>query len=560
MTRLKFIELKRTLNFMSHKKLYIACILISCFSYAAYQIITSFVNMFLINSIIEENLKQLELSFVLLIVALIISVIIDPYVTYNFNQCINTTVLKLRTQMFTKIESLNNSQVIKYTSGDLLARITEDISTVEQLFGREAYVLITAIIYGIGSSVSMFLLNWRFSVIIFIMAIGSAFASFYYGPKIHGLSTQVQQKYAVLNQIIIDTILGSKTIKIYNAYNYLSNKYRSENKNLIQAEMDKNIINSKINVINFFLNTLNIIGAFSIGALMVAKGLADFGTILAVIGLQKGIVFMFERVGKYYIMIQSSLAAASRLFEILDLNCCLINKLEEKLVDKNLEKKINENIILFEKVSFAYIDEKYVIKDLYLNIQKNDIILISGASGNGKSTLLKLILGFYFANMGQIYVGGKKVNEKNAKQIRDQISYVSQDAFLFAQTIEQNIICNVNVCKHEEIVNAAKKANAHDFIMSLPDGYETLICENGSNLSNGQRQRIAIARAFLKNAPIILLDEPTASLDAESERKVKEALEKLCNEKTVILIGHEQSILKTYTKEYRLCQGTLIEV
>lgn len=548
--------IKQTLNLMEHKVIYITCMLISCGAYAVYQILTSFVHMFLINSIIGKNMNQLIISFVLLVLALIISIVIDPIVTYKFNQCINSTTLKIRIKVFTKIVSFDNSFMSKYTSGDLITRITNDILSVERLFGREAYILLTSIIYGTGASISMFSLNWHFAIFVFIMSITLVIASFYSAPQLHKVSNKVQKKHTVLNQTVIDSVLGSKSIKVFCMHDYYEKKYTILNRELIDCEMKKNKINSRINAINFLFSSINIIGAFSIGALMVIRGSLDFGTIIAVIGLQKGVIFMFERVGRYYTMMQTSLVSASRLLDILNQRTYYINQKINIVTDKF---DINENAIVFNDVKFGYFDKKDIIENLSLRIKKNEVILITGTSGAGKSTLIKLILGLYELKEGEILVNNHKVNKENKIKIRESISYVPQDAFLFNATIEQNITCNQIVESSKAVIDAAKKANIHSFIMSLPCGYDTIIQENASNLSSGQKQRIAIARAFFKNAPIILMDEPTASLDAKSEKEIKQSLEKLCYGKAVIIVSHKDNILKKITRKYVLRGKTLVE-
>lgn len=550
-------ELKQTIDLMEHKKMYMICILISCSAYSAYQIMISFVPMFLIKSIIGKNIKQLAFSFGILVCALLISTIIDPIVTYKFNQCISTMSLKLRIKIFSKIEKLGILQVAKYTSGDLISRITNDISSIEQMFKSEAYMLITSIIYGVGAAVSMFSLNVYFSSIIFIMAAATVITSFYFGSQLHKISSQIQKKYAVLNQYIMDSVLGSRDIKIFNVHNYLYKKYLNENKDLIKYEMEQNKINSKINTVNFLMSGINIVGAFAIGVFMVDRESLDFGTIVAIIGLQKGIIFMFERVGRYYTKVQSSLTASARIFEILDQDNDTIHKNKSNLFDG--KKSAAAEAIIFDKVKFSYSNKDFIINNLSLKIGKGERIAIYGASGKGKSTLLKLILGFYSLNDGEIYVNGKMVNENNIIKIRDDIAYVPQDTFLFEGTIEQNIICNQVMYSHEDVVKSAKKANAHDFIMSLPNQYNTKIRENANNFSSGQKQRIAIARAFFKNAPIILMDEPTAALDTDSEKEIKQALEELCFGRTVIIIAHQDRILEDVSKVYILESGILIE-
>jgi len=403
----------------------------------------------------------------------------------------------------------------------------------------------------------MFCLNWRFSLIIFVMAITSVSVGFYFGPILNQISCRVQKKHAVLNQCVIDAVLGSKTIKVFGIHDYFYEKYIEEYDKLIQDEMARNRINATIDMVNFLVNALNIIGAFSIGAYMVYQGTLDFGTIIAVIGLQRGVVFMFERVGRYYAKIQTSLAASARIFEIHDKKAEDFTWIGQQ---EKLKRQVEEEAICLENVTFGYSNQEEVVQKLSLRIKKGEIIAITGASGQGKSTLIKLILGFYPLKEGQIYVNNKKVNEENIKKIRDEIAYVPQDTFLFEETINQNIACNQKTYTYKDVVEAAKKANVHDFIMSLPKGYQTIIRENANNLSSGQKQRIAIARAFFKNAPIILMDEPTASLDAESEAKVKQTLEELCYGKTVIIIAHQSTLLNSVTKTYVFDHGVLKEV
>lgn len=553
MKRLDMNTYKRTLNLLEHKKVYIFCMLLSCCLYPAYQISSSFVNMYIINGIVEKDFNKLILSFIILLIALILSTVVDPIITYKFNQCINLTIVNLRINLFKQIERLGILQIRKYTAGDLFSRMTNDINEVERLFGNQVYAFLIALIFGIGASVSMFCLNWRFAIIIFIMAIASVTISFYFGPRLNKISTKVQKRHAVLNQFVIDAVLGSKTVKVFHMHDYLCKKYHSENDELIKDEMNRNGINSKISTVNFLINAINVVGGFSIGAYMQTKGIVNFGTIVAVIGLQRGVIAMFEGVGRYYTMIQTALAASVRIFEIMDEKPFTLHS---ESTDENM---IKEAVIQCDDVSFGYTEGEYVINHLSLNISKGDIVLITGQSGIGKSTLLKLILGFYSANKGNIYVRNQLVNDQNIQKIRDDISYVPQDAYLFEDTIKQNIACNRKLNSFDEIVEAAKKANAHDFIMSLPNQYDTKIRENANNLSSGQKQRIAIARAFYKDTPIILMDEPTASLDAESENEVKQALKKLCYEKTVIMISHKPNILENVTRHFVFQNGLLQE-
>lgn len=252
---------------------------------------------------------------------------------------------------------------------------------------------------------------------------------------------------------------------------------------------------------------------------------------------------------------QVSLAGAKRVFEILDLP-----KEELQRKEKFVEKKVKNNyVIMLKDLSFSYNGNGEILKKINMKIEENKKYAIVGPTGSGKSTILKLLLGFYSDYKGEIYILGRELRTYSMEELRRCISYVPQDVFLFNTTIYENVRYGKLDASVEEVIEALKMDNAYDFVMNLPDGIYTQVGEKGFNLSGGQRQRIAIARAILKNAPILLLDEPTSSLDSESEDLVIEALNRLMENKTSIIIAHRLSTISDSDYIFVMNKGVIVE-
>jgi ABC-type multidrug transport system fused ATPase/permease subunit len=252
--------------------------------------------------------------------------------------------------------------------------------------------------------------------------------------------------------------------------------------------------------------------------------------------------------------IQQSVSASERVFEILDEEVKVLDLPDAKTLDTF------SNDITYKNVSFEYEENKPILKNINLNIKKGQTVAFVGASGSGKSTIANLILRFYDVNSGEILIDGMDIRNLTLESLRDKIGVVSQDVFLFNDSIRYNIAYGKLDATDEEIEIAAKAANAHKFISKMPDGYNTLIGERGMKLSGGEKQRIAIARAMLKNPPILVLDEATSALDSESEKLVQEAIETLMKNRTVILIAHRLSTVINADQIIVIDKGTIAEV
>lgn len=287
---------------------------------------------------------------------------------------------------------------------------------------------------------------------------------------------------------------------------------------------------------------------------MAAKGYTDFGTVFAILTVQGNVSSMLLNFGSAWGMMQESVAASELIHEVLNTDK------EERKPAIAPEDDTSDHYIAFENVSFSYDDSGPVLDGLNLSVKEGTVAALVGPSGGGKSTVIKLLPEFYPIGKGKIYFAGRNIDSYSADELRNMISYVPQDAYLFDASVKENIGYGKTNASDEEIIDAAKAANAHDFIMELSDGYDTLVGERGESLSGGQRQRIAIARAFLKNAPVLLLDEATSALDNENEAIVQQSIESLMKNRTVIVVAHRLSTIENADIIYVIEHGRVVQL
>jgi ATP-binding cassette, subfamily B, bacterial len=289
------------------------------------------------------------------------------------------------------------------------------------------------------------------------------------------------------------------------------------------------------------------------GGYLVIQNQLTFGSLFAFINLLNFVVNPLGSLPNIIASISEASGAAQRIFEILD------HEVERKSGSTSQPQKESASVIRFKDVDFAYQANTPVLKGLNLDIQQGQTVAIVGHSGGGKSTLLKIILGYYPLPGGQVSLFGRDLQEWQLAAARNQMAFVAQDTYLFPVSIAENIRCGKPDATQAEIEGAARLANIHDFIATLPEGYNTLVGERGARLSGGQRQRISLARAILKDAPILLLDEPTSALDTESETLVQEALDRFTANRTTLVIAHRLSTIKDADRVLVLDEGKIAE-
>jgi subfamily B ATP-binding cassette protein MsbA len=356
----------------------------------------------------------------------------------------------------------------------------------------------------------------------------------------------------LITTFLHETITGNRIVKAFNMEEYEKRRFAEENNRLFKTFFKR----IKIRALNApLMELLGGVGAAIIiwvGGHMILQGEltpGTFGSFLAAVFLCYAPI---RDLSKVNLEIQEGLAGAARVFELLDTTTD-IKEEESAILLPPISREID-----FQKITFKY-EQEIVLKDISLHVKAGDVIALVGMSGAGKTSLVNLLPRFYDVAQGQILIDGHDIRKVTLKSLRDQIGLVTQQTILFNDTARNNIAYGDQNCSDREVIEAAKAANAHDFIERLPQGYDTIIGEQGVKLSGGERQRISIARALLKNAPILILDEATSSLDSDSETEVQKALDELMKGRTVLVIAHRLSTIRNAHRIVVLSEGRIVE-
>ncbi len=446
----------------------------------------------------------------------------------------------IRRRMFHKFNSLSLRYFNERRSGDIVSRFITDVNAIQ----NTVYVTFTDIIKQpvliITFLTLAFLISWKLTLIAIISVPLSMLVIFYLGKKIKKYSIRVQEKLGEFTSVISENIYGGKIIRAFSMENFenrrfdkkLKDYFRSLIKSAIYVNMNRPITEIVSVALGVFIIWYAGREIFAGGTLAPEEFIGFLLIIFQLMVPVKDLSTVSNR-------IQESYASAKRIFEIIDAKPEIYDS------ENAIDKKEFENSIEFRDVYFKYNSEdRVILEDINLKINKHENIAIVGLSGAGKSTLVDLLPRFYDPQIGEILIDGVNTKDISLKSLRDLFGIVTQEIILFNDSVRNNISFGRDDIPISQIVMAAKNANAHDFIELTEDGYDTIIGDRGIRLSGGQKQRIAIARALLKNAPIMILDEATSSLDTESESLIQEAIEKLLKNRTSIIIAHRLSTIR----------------
>ena len=486
------------------------------------------------------------------LVFILITFLLFPFFTYlAYKATVHTTGF-IRKKAFNKLTKLPIKYFKERHSAEISSRLTNDIAEMERAYTEHLMRFLVSLITGIGTGIVMFFIEWRLALIVVISALVSYGFNTLYARRLRHVSRNVQKHLGVLNTKLSNIISGIRVIRIFNIQTLILNKFIKSNEDVYSHSKDKINKQATIDGLNALLGFSSFIGLTGFGAYLVLNGMTTVGVIIAIVQLQNGVTSLIRGLGTFISSIQSRLAEGESVIETTE-------EREEPDHYGYESLKMDETSALTVKdLHFAY-DKTYVVDGVSLNLKKGETAALVGPSGGGKSTLFKLILQFHEADKGSMAIHGDTPKESTLKAIRNSISYVPQDAHVFQGTVKENIAYGSKDLDESAIMDAAKAANAHEFIKSLKDGYDTLIGENGTTLSGGQRQRIAIARAILKDAPILLLDEATSALDNTSEKIIQDALFKLMENKTSLIIAHRLSTIKHSDTIFVIDEGKITE-
>ena len=465
----------------------------------------------------------------------------------------NGVIKDFRNEIYNKIVKLSMSYYSEKKKGDIVARISSDVLEIDNSFLSIFELIIKEPLMILFTLISMYIISPELTgfVIIFI-PISAIFISVV-GKSLKRQSLKVQKEQGLFISLVDETLNGLKIVKIFNAENAFSRKFTESTKRLYK--FSNSVINRKnlAGPLSEFLGICSITVILWYGGMMVLKeNSLDASTFLVYLGLAYNILTPAKSLSKASYKIRKAYGAAERVFQVLD-DKRFIKSNEDNTPLKDFSTSIN-----FNNVSFRYESED-VIKNLSLKIKKGETVALVGQSGSGKSTIANLISRFYDISEGEITVDGKNIKEVNLKSLRKLIGLVTQDSILFNDSIKNNLLIGKENATDQEIIQALKIANAWEFVKELPETIESNIGDSGNKLSGGQKQRLSIARAVLKNPPIMILDEATSALDSESESLVQIALDNVMKNKTSLVIAHRLSTIQKADNILVLDKGKVIE-
>lgn len=463
-------------------------------------------------------------------------------------------VKDFRDDAFSHLHALPLSYFKNEKTGHLISKITNDAAVVQSIspvfFNLVREPLTIAVFVGIALSIS-----WQLTILSFLILPFSLLIIGWIGLKIKKQSLNLQEKMAGITSILEETINGVKIIKAFGMENYEINKFKKETTKYSKIILKMVRIKNAASPITEFLSVLiGVIIIFLGGKLVLTtqelKASEFLGLLFAIFQIMPPI----KELSNVNNMIQVSSAAAERIFEIVDTTPDIKDSINPS------EKESLDNSIEFKNVSFIYSDsEDKVLDDVSFKVNKGQIIAFVGSSGAGKTTLVDLIPRFYDPSDGAVLIDGTDIRDMKIENLRRLMGIVTQETVLFNESVKNNISYGTGNVSDEDIIEAAKAANAHDFIMKLPEKYNQIIGERGTKLSGGQRQRLSIARALLKNPPIMIFDEATSALDNESEVLVQQAIERLMKERTTFVIAHRLSTIRNADRILVLDRGKIIQ-
>jgi ABC-type multidrug transport system fused ATPase/permease subunit len=432
------------------------------------------------------------------------------------------------------------------------------MNTAYQVFqGYIFTALVKSIVITLFSIATMIFISWEFVVYGIIGCIICVILATRLNPIVRRLETQAKSSIDECSTILAETIAGRVVIRIFLLTKVIFDKYKKAcNIIFLNRSHYQTVQGAVYGLIDGVVYVLPLCG-FILGSILISYGKSNIADVVYCVSVLNILMQAMLDFSGFANFIQPTIVSAKRIFDVLDTS--LANKTQAADSTKDLDKS-KQTALEFDNVSFSYKDtDKIVLKNISFNVTTGTKIGFIGSSGAGKTTIIKLIEKFYVPTGGKIIFFGEDLNNIDENILRENLSYIPQECTLFNVSIAQNIEYGKLGATLDEIKSAAKDANIHDFIESLPNGYNTMIGEDGLGLSGGQKQRVSIARAILRNAPIILLDEPTSALDSQTEQEILQNMRTVFEEKTVITISHRFNILEGYDVIYNLVDGNIVE-
>ena len=464
-------------------------------------------------------------------------------------------IARLRRDLYAHLQRMSLSFFTSRHTAELMSRVVTDVNRLARLSSTVLVMTIRQTVMVVALATVMFVRDWRLAVIALVVFPFVGVAVRAIGRRLYRINKRSQQKIAELNVLLHEAFSGTKIVKAFGRESHEIDRFDRVNRGLLSLALKDHRTDEITDPLMEVLAAFGIMGALWYGGQQVINGTmtpGDFFSFTAAVALLYGPVRQLSRIVN---TVQQSTSSVERVFEILDLPPAIADRPNAVALDAFRES------LAFEHVSFRHTDsEELTLRDVSLTVGRGEVVAFVGMSGAGKSTLMDLLPRFHDVSAGRIAIDGHDLRDVSQASLRALIGIVTQETFLFSDSILYNIAYGRLGAPFEDVVRAARQAHAEEFIAGCPDGYQTLVGERGVRLSGGQRQRIAIARAFLKNPPILILDEATSDLDAESEFMIQQALAELMQGRTVLVIAHRLATVRNADRIVVVHEGRIAEV
>ncbi|WP_369354701.1 ABC transporter ATP-binding protein [Lysinibacillus capsici] len=513
---------------------------------------------YMIGHIIDDYIMKKDINGTIrlgIVLAVIFTVasILTWLQTYVMIHVAMKTIRTLRLELFQKLQTLTLRFFDQRALGDLMSRVTNDIDNLNTALAQSVTQIVSSILTVIGVSIAMFTLSWPLAIVTLIIIPLIVFTTKQIIKRSSKNYAARQRDLGKLNGYIEEMITGSEVLTLFGKEQQTIDTFHQQNENLRNSAQRAEITSGLLGPINNFMNNLGLAVVIGTGAFLAVKSIVTVGIIAAFVTYTRQFFRPLNQLSNLLNTFQSAIAGAERVFEILDE--------PSEVADKpNAIKTASlKGDVVFKQVSFSYESNKPVLKNIDFHAKAGETFALVGPTGSGKTTIINLLTRFYDVDQGEILIDGHNIENYQMETIRQRVGVVLQDTYLFSGTIRDNIRFGKLDATDEEVVEAAKIANAHHFIKYLPAQYETPVQAGGANLSQGQRQLIAIARAILENADILILDEATSSVDTQTEVDIQKGLQHLMQGRTSFVIAHRLKTIENADQILVIQQGEIVE-
>jgi len=508
--------------------------------------------------IIDEVIADLDLEYLGILIAALVGAyalsqlvqIGDNYVRHALGE---RFIFDLRVRLYAYLQKMSLAFFERTSTGELMSRVTNDLSALEHFVTHGSALTAVDLIRLIGGSIILFVLDWRLAALVLIPVPILAVALRHYNTKIRPVYRSVRARLGDINAKLQDNLSGIRVIQAFAREEMERQRFTTESERYYRARVEGIRYWSVFFPAIRFLGAMGSVIVLGVGAIMVIKGELSLGTLVAFLSYTTSFYEPINRLTEVDNIFQEAIAAGERFFEILD------ETTEVSDAPDAVALSTIEGNLVFDGVAFRYGTGDKVLHDIAFEMAPGEMVALVGPSGAGKTSIANLICRFYDPNKGKITIDGHDLRRIKLSALRQQVAVVLQDSFLFNNNVAENLLYGKPDATREELAQAAKAANAHEFIMQLPQGYDTEIGERGVKLSGGQKQRLALARAILADPRILILDEATSSVDAEAEFLIQQALERVLEGRTSLVIAHRLSTVRNADKIIVLDQGRIVE-